>query len=459
MKKISLAVISLLLVSGVFAQEKEIDAACAAIEANNFTVAKSELSKVSSQIDSNTVSPQLKAKFYFASGQVAMNSGNSIEAAKMFGNLGKFENGTMYSVKNKASKQTEYYETKEDAETAIAKGDYSKIKEEVLSPKYMLLVQDKLKSKAESILTEAQSLVSSKQDAKAGDKFLEASYLVTALGGDADIFKYNAALSYHKGQAYQKAFDVYKELIGEGYTGETTTWVAMEKSSGKEVSFESKADADTQAKLGLVSAASEVKTPSVERDLYTYTLMALNGLKKYDPIVEKITDKYPKDSEIQNLAGNIYYETGMEDEFINKLTDRTKIEPNNANTYYNLGVLLMKKGNDDQAVQNFEKAIQLDPSYKNAYTNLALIKIKPEKEYVEIINSNLGKSAKEKQTYQEYTKKRKDLYSVVIPLLEKAFQLDKTDYDAAKTLRQAYSAAEMFDKEDEMRKIEKSLQP
>ena len=95
---------------------------------------------------------------------------------------------------------------------------------------------------------------------------------------------------------------------------------------------------------------------------------------------------------------------------------------------------------------------------KNAYTNLALVKIKPEKEYVDIMNANLGNSAKEKKTYQEYSQKRKDLYKEVIPYLEKAFELDKTNYDAAKTLRQAYQAAEMFDKEDAMRAIEKSLE-
>src|SRR5690606_6026110 len=130
----------------------------------------------------------------------------------------------------------------------------------------------------------------------------------------------------------------------------------------------------------------------------------------------------------------------------------------NAANHYNIGVLQMNAGNDADAIQSFEKTIQLDPNFKNAYTNLALVKIKPEVEYVEIINSNLGNTSKEKQTYKEYTQKRKDLYKEVIPYLEKAFELDRTDYDTAKTLRQAYQAAEMFDKEDEMRAIERSLQ-
>ncbi|MFV0556168.1 MAG: tetratricopeptide repeat protein, partial [Lactovum sp.] len=377
----------------------------------------------------------------------------------MFGELSKYENGTMYSIKNKSTKETEYYASKVEAETAMASGNYSKVKEESLTPKYILTVQDKLRIKAETQLKEAQTLVSSNQNAQAGDKFLEASYLVNALGGDSELFKYNAALSYHKGEAYQKAFDVYKELIEEGYTGETTSWSAVEKASGKEVSFNTKKDADTQAKLGLVSNIKEVKTPSVKRDLYAYTLMALNSLKKHDSLVEKIAKEFPNDSEIQTLSGNIYHQSGMESEFINKLLERTKAEPNNANNFYNLGVLYMQQNKDTEAIQYFEKAIQIKPDYKNAYTNLALLKIKPEAQYVEMINANLGKSAKEKEIYKEYTKKRKELYAEVIPYLEKSFQLDKTDYEVAKSLRQAYQAAEIFDKEDEMRAIEKSLKP
>lgn len=458
MKKIVLSFAALTLFFVGFGQEKEIDAAFSAIESNNSAAAKTELAKVSSQINSNTISPESKAKYYYTAGQLALKEGNSIEAAKMFGEVGKYENGMMYSVRNKSTKQTEYYATKAEAEAAAAGGDYTKPKEENLTPNLILKVQDSLRSKAESLLKEGNTAYQANNSNVAGDKFLEASYLVKAIGGDAGLYKFNAAMSYHKGEAYQKAFDAYKELIDEGYTGESTTWVGKNKETGEEVSFGSKNEAELQQKLGQVTGIKEVKTPSVEKDLYTYTLRVLNGLKKYDDVVEKITNKYPKDAEIQTLAGNVLHNSGNDEKFLEKLIANTKIDPSNANNYYNIGVIQMNAGKDTEAIQNFEKAIQLDPNFKNAYTNLALVKIKPEKEYVDIINANLGNSAKEKKTYEEYNQKRKNLYKEVIPYLEKAFELDKTNYDAAKTLRQAYQAAEMFDKEDEMRAIEKSLE-
>lgn len=458
MKKIVLSLATLAMSFVVFAQEKEIDSALSAYESKNITTAKAELAKVAGQIDSHTISPESKAKYYYVSGQLALQSGNSMEAAKQFGELAKYENGVVYSAKNKSTKQTEYYSTKTEAEAATAKGDYTKIKEETLTPKYLMDVEGSLRSMAQKTMDEGNAAYKAGDNEKAGSKFLEASYLIKALGGDAGLFKYNAALSYHRAENYTKAVEIYKELINEGYTGENTTWVGKDKESGSEVSFNSKSDADTQVKLGLITAVKEVKSPSIEKEIYTNALKALAISKTYDEVVEKISDKYPNDNEIQTLVGNIYHFAGNDEQFLNKLIENTKLDPKNPTNYFNVGVIYMNQNKDAEAIQYFEKAIAADPNYKSAYTNIALTKIKPEKEYVEKINANLGNNAQERKIYQEYTQKRKDLYMEVIPYLEKAYQLDKTDYEAVKALRQAYQNVEMFDKEDEMRSIEKSLE-
>ena len=448
---------TLLLGTCVFAQEKEIDAAVSAIESNNTAAAKSELAKVSGQIDSNKISPQAKAKYYYVAGKLALNSGNTNDAAKYFGELSKYENGVMYSAKNKSSKETEYYATKPEADAAVAKGDYSKVKEETLTPKYLPTVQEDLKTLAEKAIEEGNKAYQANDNSLAGQKFYEAANLVKVLGGDTGLFKYNAALSYHKGEDYTKAFDIYKELINDGYTGEGSSWTGTDK-DGNEVALNSKEDAETQKKLGLITNYKEEKKPSIEREIYSNALKALSGTKNYDEIVEQISDKYPNDTEIQTLIGNIFHNSGNEDKFLEKLIENSKLEPNNATNFYNIGVIYMNQNKDEEAIQNFEKAIAIDPELKIAYNNIVLTKIKPEKEYVEIINNNLGNSAEEKALYKEYSQKRKDLYIQVIPYLEKIFELDKSNYEAAKSLRQAYQAAEMFDKEDQMRAIEKSLQ-
>lgn len=458
MRKLILTLSALVLSLGVFAQEKEIKAAYDAIESGNMAGAKSEVSKVASQISSNTISPDLKAKYYYTAGNIALQEGNVMEAGKLFKELNKYENGIMYSARNKDTKNTEYFESKADAEATAAAGNYARVKEENLSPQLGMLVLEKVKNAAQRSLQQANTAFEANRSIEAGDKFLEAAALIDVMGGEANAFKYNGAMSYHKAESYQKAFDVYKELIDEGYTGESTSWVATEKDSGQEVSFQSRTDAKNQETLGLVTDVKEVKTPSMERNLYQNTLAVLFAMKKYDPIVEKITNKYSEDAEIQSYAANIYHESGNEDKYLNKLIENTKTDPTNATNFYNIGVLYMNSNNDAKSIEAFEKAIQLDPNYKSAYTNLAFVKIKPDKEYVEVINNNLGSGADQKKLYKEYTQKRKDLFVEVIPLLKKAFELDSKDPGAARALRQAYQNAEMFDKEDEMRAIEKSLE-
>lgn len=457
MKKIILTASTLFLMIGAFAQEKEIDAALKAYENNNSSSAKSELNKVSGQLNSNTISPESLAKYYYVSGQIALSEGNTVEAAKQFGELAKYENGVMYSAKNKSTKTTEYYASQADADAAVAKGEYSKPKEEKLTPTYLPKIQESLNSLAQNTLKTANEAYKANNDDVAGAKFLEASYLVKALGGDSQIFKYNSALSYHRGGNYEKAFELYKELINEGYTGVSISYAAKDK-DGNDATYISKQEVEAHKKLGVVASYKEVKTPSVEKELYSNALKALSGLSKYDDIVEKVISKYPKDADIQTLVGNIYHKSGNHEKFLTKLIENTKLSPNEPENYFNIGVLYMNQNKDEEAVKYFEKAIQVDPKFKNAYTNIALAKVKPEKEYVEIINANLGNSAKEKKLYQENTKKRKDLYLQVIPYLEKAYELDKNNLEAATMLRKAYQTGEMFDKEDQMRAVEKSLQ-
>jgi predicted Zn-dependent protease len=458
MKKIILSASVLFLAIAAMGQEKEINAAMSAYESKNTAGAQSEIAKVANQISSNTISPELKAKYYYVAGEIALQNGNTIEAAKMFGELAKYETGAMYSIKNKSSKETEYFATEAEANAAASKGDYSKPKKENLSGKYLPQVQDKLRSQAESVLQLANNAYNSNNRATAGDKFLEASYLVNAIGGKGDLFKYNAALSYHSAQQYDKALVAYKELIKEGYTGESTTYTGKDK-DGKDVTINSVEEAENLKKLKYITSYREVKTPSVEKEVYMNALKAVLALKKDDELVQKAEQKYPTDAEVQNLISSIYLNSGNSEQFLNKLLANIKANPNDASNYYNVGTIYMEQNKDDEAIQYYEKAIQVDPTYKNAYNNLALVKVKKEKEYVDIINANLGGSTKEKQLYKEYTEKRKNLYKDILPYLEKAFELDKTDYNAAKTLRQAYQAAEMFDKEDELRAIEKSLAP
>ncbi|MDD3458977.1 MAG: hypothetical protein PHO74_05825, partial [Weeksellaceae bacterium] len=284
MKKIILAIAIVCFSTLLFGQEKEIDLGFEAIEANNVTQAKEGIEGI--DINSVMLSPESKAKYCYTAGRIAMSEGRSIEAAKMFSTLRKYENGVVYAIKNKDSKDTEYYETRAEADEAYEKGNYNKPKELNLKPNLITKVEPLIRSKAETLLNQANSASQSNQSKQAGEKFLEASYLVDALGGDSDLFKYNAALSFHKANEFQQAFDIYNELIRQGYTGENTQWVGIDKETGEQKIFKPQDEANLRKNLGLVTDVKMVKSGSIEKAMFGYALNALSNLKKYDTVVE-----------------------------------------------------------------------------------------------------------------------------------------------------------------------------
>lgn len=443
---------------GLFAQEKEIDDAVTALQFNNYAEAKAKLAEVQDVMKTHTLSPELMAKYCYAAGMTALGDNRPLDAAQYFSQIAEYETGTMYSIRNKDNKETEYYKTKEAAERVAAGGNYARAKEITLKENYLPQIEEKLNQRAKMLINKADGALKNDQPLQAAEYLMEISYLVKPMGGDSDMFLYNAALNYHKGEKFQKAFDLYKQLIDKGYTGESVSWTGIAAEGGEELTFESVEAAQLQKNLGVIKSFKEVKSPSVEHDLYKYTLFALNDLKKFDPVVETIEAKYPDDSEMLALIGSIYHNSGNDQIFLDKLQKSLDANPNDATSLYNVGVILMNQDKDAEALSYFEKAIKVKPDYKNAYTNAALCIVKPEKAYIGIINANLGSSPAEKKLYKENMEKRKALYIQAVPYLKKAFELDPTNYDAAKNLRQAYQNAEMYDDEDRMRAIEKSLQ-
>ena len=123
-------------------------------------------------------------------------------------------------------------------------------------------------------------------------------------------------------------------------------------------------------------------------------------------------------------------------------------DPNNADLYYNLGVISSQSG-DKQAKIDAEgyylKAIQIDPQYKNAYMNLAVLKLDGEKEIIDAMNK-LGTSDADNKKYEALKAKRTAMYKAAIPYLEKAYDLFAGDKDIKQTLLNMYYALDMSDK-------------
>ena len=112
---------------------------------------------------------------------------------------------------------------------------------------------------------------------------------------------------------------------------------------------------------------------------------------------------------------------------------------------FNLGVISDKANKLDEAEKYYKRAIEINPEYFNAYLNLAEIKLRGDQKFVDEMNK-LGTSEKDNKRYEVIKGERNKNFLSILPLLEKAVQLDSANEPAKKTLLSVYNALEMTDK-------------
>lgn len=459
MKKISVSLFLLMsLIS--FSQEKEIKEAFNAFEGGNKSKAQTLIQQVETTVDEKITSldPDTYAKYLYVKGNSLLEQGKTFESAKNFSKLAMYEKGPIYSLKNKNTKEKAFVLTKAEVEKLSSEG-FSGLKETKSGTNYLQKIIPVLEQKRQEISNKATSEYNTKQYVKAGDDFLESYYLTKAAGNADNIFKYYSAISYHAAENNTKALELYLELLNDGYTGETTTYTALQ--NGKRVSL-----SEEQYNLFKSTPSSEFsdfkkeESPSVEADLYNYAISILISDKKYNEalaLAEKGLKKLPNNTNLNSQIGELYYQTGQTDKYIAKLKESVQKNPNDYVSYYNLGVLYSKDPQTMvQAKENYNQALRIKPDYAAAYLNLAALLLSPDKEIVEKMRA-LGSTKADQQKYDALLEKRKDMFKQALPYLEKAYGYDNKDKGIIQALKEAYRVLQMKDKLEEMRKIEAAL--
>ena len=422
MKKLILILITISFSHFSFSQKKELKTVEKLIKSNNYTEAINILGSLNDLIDS--ADDKTKAKFYYLSG------------------LANYQNGES-SFENKLSSIENFNNAKEIEEEG------SKI--------YSTKIDDILTNLFNSFVNDSRSALENK-DYELSYKSLEAAYNVSKRD---TLYLYNAALVATEAKSYDVALNFYEKLIDLGYTGISINYYATEKESGKEQVFQDMKSRDFSVDVLTthISPRDEM-AESVEIDILRSIAAIYRTKEDFDnslKFLEKAKSIDPLDINLILLESNIRWEMGEVDMYQSLITKALEIEPNNVDLIFNLGVVNADKGDHEKAVDYYNKAIAMDPTYTKAYLNAAALTLEKEGAIIEEMNS-LGMSTADYNRYDELKIERENLYRSAIPYLEKVYELENDNLNAARTLKNIFSALGDVESENKYKTIVAGLE-
>lgn len=404
---------ALMLSLGSYAQKDQLKALEKAIKNFEPTAVKNALAAAEGVIGGAT--DQEKAQFYFLKGNALLEMANkNMEAGK--------------NLKAAAKSYQELLAT----EKRIGKQKYS-----VQAEQSLIDVKNKLVTSAVK-----------DSDEKRFKDSAEKLYDAYSLSPKDTIYLYYAAGSAVNGKDYDLALSHYEKLKELNYSGKGVAYYAKSVLNGLEESFNSKQDRDGSVKMKLHTDPRDEKIPSKRGEIYKNYALILVEKGQKDKALQAIIDAKKDNPEDKSLAlteANLYLEAKDYTSYKRVIEEVLQKSPNDADLYYNLGVIAGTSKNEAEAEKYYLKAIELKPKYSNAYLNLAILKLDVDVKIVEEMNT-LGNSAKDNKRYDELKGEREKVFRVALPYLEKVVELEPSNIEAKQTLLNVYTSLDMTDK-------------
>ena len=422
MKKIILSIIVFCLFQLSYSQKKELKTIEKQIKSEEYENALNTINSIKSLVDSSD--DKIKARYYYLKGMARYQNGN-----------GSFEN------------------------KLLSIDDFNEVKEIELSGAkiYTTKVDDIFTELFNSFVNDSRSALDNKNYEKSY-KNLEAAYNVSKKD---TLYLYNAALVATEAKDYKVALDFYEELINLKYSGVSMNYYAVEKESGKEQVFQDEKSRNFSVDvIGTHEAPRDEMAESVEIDILRSMAAIYKTQEEYDKsiiyldLAKKIDEN---DINLILLESNVRWEMGEVDEYQKLISKALEIEPDNVDLVFNLGVVNADKGNFDDAIGYYNKAIEIDPNYTKAYLNAAALILEKEGPMIEEMNS-LGMSTADYNRYDELKIERENLYKSAIPYLEEVYNLENDNLNAARTLKNIFSALGDIDSENKYKVIVAELE-
>ncbi|MBW8244712.1 tetratricopeptide repeat protein [Muricauda oceani] len=217
------------------------------------------------------------------------------------------------------------------------------------------------------------------------------------------IYLYYAASSYVNGGNYEMALKYYLISIDKGIS-------SLEKKQRQEI----------------------YKNSAI---IY-YRLGEFKEAIKYFKIAKK---ENPRDINLILNEANCYHKLGNKYKFKSLMEEAVKIDNNNPDLWYNIGVINMEQGNLQEARKAYKRALEINPSYLNAIINLSTTYINEGNLLIDEMNA-LGSSRNDIRRFDELRLQKDKLFGKGADILESYLRLNSGDRSVIYQLKSIYGA-------------------
>jgi len=408
----------------VFAQNDELKNAEKALKANDFATAMSAVNQAEGLIAN--ADQKTKAKFYYLKGLALYQNGNPNADVEKVGDAFN----QLINYENETNKQKYSFEIGQ-------------------------MLNKMIVTVAENASNNYSKAIESKEEAdylKAAKEF----HQVYALSPRDTSYLDNAALVYYFAKDYDSSIKLYEQLLDLNYTGITTVFVATDKASGEDVVYGDKKSMDLQVKLGLAENPREEQKESRREMIFKNLAQNYsdkeNNIKALE-VISKGRSEFPSSYSLLIDEANIYYKSGDNAKFKERLEEAISLNPTEPTLYYNVGVMNMDQKNIDEAIKNFEKAIELKPDYADAYNNIGAAIIEKAAPIIDQMNKSLADFKK----YDKLQLQQFEIYKQALPYYEKAYALSPKSINIVQTLMGLYENLDMPAKLTEIKAVYETL--
>ena len=318
-------------------------------------------------------------------------------------------------------------------------------------------VKNQIQNLKAHLVNKGSSLLQ-KEDYKTSSDYFESAYKLVP---SDTAYLFYAASTAVNAKLYDRSLAMYEELRSLGYTGIEQNYLATNKETQVEELFGSKVLRDLSVKskshINPRDETTKSKFPEIIKNIALIYVQNGENEKALQAMAVARAES-PDDLDLVLTEANVHYSMGNTQKFKELLEVAIQKDPMNPELQYNLGVISSETDDFESSKKYYLKAIELNPEYVNAYINLAALILGQEESILDQMNS-LGSSAADDRKYDELKAKRNQLYLNAIPYLETAFNIDPSNYQAAKTLTNIFSAVGDSDKYKEYKAISETLEP